>query len=468
MPAVIGSEGIKLLKTQLDKLIAAKAHLAGDPLLGHMSASLEAQMQGIRGQIASAQPLEVALRSTLGAVATARQSLTRAESKATKCESQVVAAVAAYEAAAAEVQACKKALADAEAETARTAGGRFDPKLLIGAHPGAALAVLSEAAAARCVVGMCGVDAVLASRVHAAFQEVQAVCRLLLADVPPPAQDEQQQGGAAPPGHAGAVAQCNGDQSSSQMGEGASGGSAGAPQGSATAEAIAPVDGGVTSAQAAAAAQQQLQQHIQQQQLQHQHQQHQAHLQQQSQPQQHIPPFDSAEDAIAWAQQQQAAAEQQQRALAQQQSQALAQQQQQLALAQQQELQLRAQSAAAELARQHAQAALTQAAAQPGATATSEPAPRASSPASAAPTSAGDSSSAGGGSPTEDVAAVPVAPRDDGDLATNGPAGDANGTVKRDDSMGGGATDAIVNKRTAAEAVETARVIAAKAKARAA
>ncbi len=440
MPAVIGSEGIKLLKAQLDRLIAAKAHLAGDPLLGHMSASLEAQIQGIRGQIANAQPLEVALRSTLGAVTTARQALTRAEAKAIKCEAQVVAAVATYEAAAAEVQVCKKALADAEAETARTAGGRFDPKLLIGAHPGAALAVLSEAAAARCVVGLGGVDAVLASRVRAAFQEVQAVCRLLPADVPPTTQDEQQQGGAALPGHAGVVAQCNGDQMSSRMGEDASGGSAGAPHGSANTDANAIVEDGAQAA--AAAAQQQLQQHTQHQQL---------HPQQHLHPQQQIPPFGSAEDAIAWAQQQQAAAEQQQRALAQQQS--------QLALAQQ--------SAVAELARQHAQAALSQAAASQVATTTSEPSLRPSPPVPAAPASAGASLPADGGSPTENAAAVPVAPRDDGDLATNGPTGD-KGTAKRDDSMGGGATDAIANKRTAAEAVETARVIAAKAKARAA
>ncbi len=173
LPALVGPEAIKALKGQLDRLTAAKATIVADPLLGHVAAGLELQIQGVRNQLSSAQPLEVALRGTLGAVSAARQALSKAEQKAAKLEAQVVAAVTAYDGAAAEVQACQKALADAEAATARTAGGRFDPKLLIGSHPGAALAVLSDAAAARCVIGAAGVDANLAARVQAAFAEVQ-------------------------------------------------------------------------------------------------------------------------------------------------------------------------------------------------------------------------------------------------------------------------------------------------------
>jgi hypothetical protein len=183
-PALDGPEAAKALKSQLERLTSAKAAIAGDSTLGHIAAGLEHQIQSIRAQLSAVQPLEVALRGTLGAVASARQALTRAEQKASKLEAQLVAALAAYDGASAEVQVCQKALADAEAATARTAGGRFDPRLLIGGHPGAALAILSEAAAARCVVGAGGVDAGLAARVQAAFAEVQNVCRLLPADVP--------------------------------------------------------------------------------------------------------------------------------------------------------------------------------------------------------------------------------------------------------------------------------------------
>ncbi len=437
-PALVGPKGIKALKSQLDRLVAAKALTAADPLLAHVSVGLEAQIQGVRNQLSSAQPVEVALRGTLGAVSTARQALTKAEQKATRLESQVVSAVAAYEAAAQDVQACKKALADAEEATARTAGGRFDPRLLMGSHPGAALAVLSEAAAARCVVGAPGVDASVIARVQAAFQEVQAACRILPADVPPPRQSETSgngQGG-TPPNVAFVAPPV------SQNGEAASGGIIGGPHGAAPQGGGVTTGGNATSAQAASAAQQHLQQHLQQQQ---------AHQQQQQQQQ---------------LLQQQALAEKQQQALAHQQA------------AQQQ-----AQNAAAELARQHAQAALEQAAqlaaAQAAAAAGPVPPPVPAVP----PSDDGDSLNDPHETQTKETGlpgaggvlvaeATPPAPTLDhhvagSQLGDGQPGAAANGGEPRDDSMGGGAKDGIVNKRTAAEAVASARAIAAKAKARA-
>ncbi len=438
LPAIVGPEGIKTLKGHLEKLTAAKAHLASDPLLGHLAAGLEQQIQGVRHQLSSAQPLEVALRGTLGAVATARQSLARAEQKAAKLEAQVVAAVQSYETAASEVIACKKALADAEAETARTAGGRFDPKLLIGAHPGAALAVLSEAAAARCVVGANGVDDSLAARVQAAFQEVQAVCRLLLADVPVQKQAE------SPP---------NGSKESSEArcGEVPSGGITGVSHGTPPSDAPASEEG-ITAAQAAAAAAQHLQQHLLQQQHQHQ--------QQQQQQQQHL--------------------------IQQQlQQQALTDQQQQLAVQQQQQA---AQAAVAELAQQHAQAALAQAvqqsaAAQAAAVAAATaaqptdlppPAGAVATPQAACGGENGEKDPKLGGAQQpqgergHDIGAVALlaVPRDAAGLGGDAPNGAHGQQGRRDDTMGGGAAEGVANKRTAAEAVETARGIAAKAKAR--
>ncbi len=415
----MGPEGIKALKGQLDKLLAAKAQVASDPLLGHVAAGLEAQIQGVRSQLSCAQPLEVALRGTLGAVASARQALSKAEQKTAKLETQVVAAVAAYEAAASEMQACQKALADAEAATARTAGGRFDPRLLMGSHPGAALAILSEAAASRCIVGTAGVDAGLAERVHAAFAEVQAVCRLLPAEIPSPPQAAQPAAVAGATVSSSAVAAA--DQSEMQMGEVTSRGIAGNPQGLASSDAT--VAAGETSAQAVLAAQQQLQQL-------HNH----------------------------------AAADQQHHHLQQQHVQ---QQQQHLAVQQQ------AQAAAAELAKQHAQAALAQA---------TQQAVLQALPSVAAPCSAEDAIAIAASTnvteqtsrPSSDIpgpeavhaAAVPAGPGDDADLRGGGDAA-KGGPPPHDDAMGGGASDGVVNKRSAADALDAARAIVAKAKARA-
>ncbi len=430
-PALVGPEAVKALKGQLERLTAAKAATAMDPLLGHVTAGLEHQIQAVRNQLAAAQPLEVALRGTLSAVSAARQTLSKAEQKAAKLEAQVVAAVSAYDAAAAEVQAAQKALSEAEAATARTAGGRFDPKLLIGSHPGAALAVLSEAAAARCIVGSAGVDAVLAARVREAFEEVQRVCRLLPADVPPPKPAAAAAGGdTGPPTSTDGAAVAL----EVQMGEAVSGGITGPPQGTAP------------HADSSAASTSQLQQQLPQQQLQ--------------QPQ---AVFSSAEDAIAWAAQQQ--------------------QQQQQALAQQQAAQLQAQAAAAELAQQHAQAVLAQAtqlaAAIPAGVAFVGPASLAAVQATSAGTDGQGTPSSpsdqigqlphGQGAAVSDhVAAVPPTPRGDAGLSVGKSGGESHdGGRTGDDNMGGGASDTVANKRSAAEAVETARGLAAKAKARA-
>ncbi len=391
-------------------------------MLSHVSAGLEHQIQAVRGQLAAAQPLEVALRGTLGAVSTARQTLAKAEQKAAKLEAQVVAAVAAYDAANAEVQAAQKALSEAEAATARTAGGRFDPRLLIGSHPGAALAVLSEAAAARCVIGSSGVDAMLAARVQAAFEEVQRVCRLLPADVPPPKQPEAASTGNS----AASSATMDGSAAAAevQSGEAARGGISGLPHGAAPPANPSSASSPSLPSEAAGL----------------QHHQHQHHLQQHQQLQQ--------------------------QALAQAQAAELARQHAQAAL----------QQAALQAAQPNS---VETGAAQPPSVPNSG---MCATPAAAGPAEVEQLQPQGhhetgaaegqGHRDDETVASIPVPPRDDLDHgvgASSPPAqsGASGGPQPKDDDMGGAAAVSIVNKRPASEAIGTARAIAAKAKARA-
>ncbi len=177
--------GVKPLKSRLDALLEARASLANNSYCTEALASIDSQISRARAELATAQPLEVALKSTLGAVATARQALQRAEAKASKLEQQVVTAVTAYEAAAAEAQLCRKQLAEAEAATARTAGGHVDLHRLLGNDPGAAWASFRAACEARCAPGASGVDDALRVRAAAAFAEMQSVCALLPSQPPP-------------------------------------------------------------------------------------------------------------------------------------------------------------------------------------------------------------------------------------------------------------------------------------------
>ncbi len=171
--------GVKPLKSRLDTLLEARAALAVNSYCTEALAAIDAQIGRARAELATAQPLEVALKSTLGAVATARQALQRAEAKTSKLEQQVVTAVSAYETAAAETELCRKQLAEAEAATARTAGGHVDLHRLLGNDPGAAWASFRAACEARCAPGAAGVDDALRVRAAAAFAEMQSVCALL-------------------------------------------------------------------------------------------------------------------------------------------------------------------------------------------------------------------------------------------------------------------------------------------------
>ncbi len=173
----------KALKGQLDALLQTRAAVAANPLCSEAVATIDGQIAKTRNELAQAQPLEVALRGTLGAVANARQAVQRAEAKLAKCEQQVVTSVAAYEAAAVEAQTLRKQLADAEAATARTAGAHADLRQLFSTDPGAAWAAFRMAAEARCVPG--AVDPAVCARASAAFAEMQAICALLPSQPPP-------------------------------------------------------------------------------------------------------------------------------------------------------------------------------------------------------------------------------------------------------------------------------------------
>ncbi len=175
---------VKPLKERVDTLLEARATLAANSNCAEALASIDAQLAKAREELAHAQPLEVALRGTLLAVAAARQALQRAEAKANKLEQQIVVAVTAYEAAAADVEACRSQLTAAEAATARTAGGRVDLHHFFGADPGAAWAAFRAACEARCIPGAGGVDDNLRTRAASALAEMQAICALLPAQAP--------------------------------------------------------------------------------------------------------------------------------------------------------------------------------------------------------------------------------------------------------------------------------------------
>ncbi len=190
-----GPEQVKLLKDKVELLVAARTSLAANPHCAEALAGIDAQIMRARAQLSEALPLEVALRGTLGAVAQARNAVQRAEARTQKAEQQVATAVEAYETAAAELQVCRRQLAEAEAATARTAGGHLDPRSFFGDHPGAAWAALQAAAAAvRCVPGTTGLTPELVARVEAAFREMQSVCSLLGAEPPLVQQHPQPQG----------------------------------------------------------------------------------------------------------------------------------------------------------------------------------------------------------------------------------------------------------------------------------
>ncbi len=170
---------VKALKSRLVTLLEARTPLAANVGCAEALAAVDAQVARARADLAHAQPLEVALRGTLGAVTAARQALQRAEAKTTKLELQVVSAVSAYEVAAAELQTCRKSLADAEAATARTAGGHIDLRQFFGSDPGAAWATSRAACEQRCMPGAGGVSDAVRNRAAAAVAEMQAICALL-------------------------------------------------------------------------------------------------------------------------------------------------------------------------------------------------------------------------------------------------------------------------------------------------
>ncbi len=174
----------KALKSRVDSLLEARSTLAANSLCSEALAAIDAQIARAKADLANAQPFEVALRGTLGAVTAARQALQKADAKASKLEQQVITAVAAYDAAAAEAAACRRQLADAEAATARTAGGHIDLRHLLDEDPGAAWAAFRAACEARCSPGAEGVDDNLRARAAAVFAEMQAVCALMPAKPP--------------------------------------------------------------------------------------------------------------------------------------------------------------------------------------------------------------------------------------------------------------------------------------------
>jgi hypothetical protein len=186
-------ETAKALRGTLEKLQAARSALAGDLGCGETAKQLDDRIAATRGQLAACLPVEVAVKGTIGPAAQARQAVVKAEAKLNRLEQQVAATVAAYDAAAAELAACRTTLQEAEAATARAAAvalPRSDVERVLSNDPAAVWAAMVAFIKDR----VSGMPPELVAHIGAATDAFQAACAQLPADpvkpVPPKAEQE--------------------------------------------------------------------------------------------------------------------------------------------------------------------------------------------------------------------------------------------------------------------------------------
>ncbi len=199
-------ETAKALRGTLEKLLAAKAALAGDVGCDATAKQLDDRITATRGQLAACLPVEVAVKGTIGPAAQARQAVARAEAKLSRLEQQVAATVAAYDAAAAELASCRTTLQEAEAATARAAAvalPRSDVERVLASDPGAVWAAMVAFIRAR----VSGMPPELVANISAATDAFQSACAQLPAEPAPPAppKPEQRHPSAPPNGQSAGV-----------------------------------------------------------------------------------------------------------------------------------------------------------------------------------------------------------------------------------------------------------------------
>ncbi len=185
-------EAAKALRCTLEKLQAAKAALAGDLGCGETAKQLDDRITATRGQLAACLPVEVAVKGTIGPAAQARQAVAKAEAKLSRLEQQVAATVAAYDAAAVELASCRTTLQEAEAATARAAAvalPRSDVEQVLASDPGAVWAAMVAFIRAR----LSGMPPEMVSQISAATDAFQSACARLPAEPVPPAPPKPEQ-----------------------------------------------------------------------------------------------------------------------------------------------------------------------------------------------------------------------------------------------------------------------------------
>ncbi len=168
-------EAAKAVRGTIDRLLAAKAAIAGDPMCADNAKSLDLQIAAARMQLSAVLPVEVAVKGTIAPAAQARQAVTKAETKLARIESQVAALMASHEVAAQELAECRRILQEAEAATARAAAvalPRADVEAVLANDPGAVWAAMVSFIRAR----LPGMSPEFISHIGAATDVFQTAC----------------------------------------------------------------------------------------------------------------------------------------------------------------------------------------------------------------------------------------------------------------------------------------------------
>ncbi len=171
-------ERAKSLRAKLERLKSARAVFEGSPECSSQLQKCDDDIAEAQALLAACVPVEVAVRSTIAPASHARSALQKAEAKLSKLEAQVVGAVAAYDAAAAEVEDCRHKLAAAEAATARAAASSLPHSDLVAAMARDPAAVW-EAMLASIEVRTPGMPEGLLQHLRATTSALRQICALL-------------------------------------------------------------------------------------------------------------------------------------------------------------------------------------------------------------------------------------------------------------------------------------------------
>ncbi len=201
-----GQEVAKTLRAKLERLRSAKAALGGDAACESAGKQLDAEIAGAQSQLAACLPVEVAVKGTIAPAAQARQAVVRSEAKLAKLEGHIAALMAAHDQATAELADNRAKLVEAEAATARAAAvalPRSDVDALLANDPGAVWSALVSFIKAR----VPGMPAEFVAHLGAATDAFQSACSQLpaaphpsaaaAADAPLVQRGPVQPGGAA-------------------------------------------------------------------------------------------------------------------------------------------------------------------------------------------------------------------------------------------------------------------------------